>query len=146
MWYYFDATEATKGEKAQASTNGSIRATFSQLLEEQISNYPHKDTYESAIEDLKWTTQQLQWHTTGVTGSLHGMPAKTRTAYTAQAALRGEFLVGLLAAPEAGRLFAVIPPFRPDNLMYVDHFQPLRPPTRGAGDRSSPNSLFGAEL
>lgn len=119
MWYYFDGAESEKTGNAQASAEGAIKSTFAELLEEQIASYPHKDTYASAGEDLKWTTQQMQWHITGVTGSLHGVPSKGRTSYTSQAALRGEFLIGLLAAPEAGKLFAVIPPFRPDQLMYV---------------------------
>lgn len=142
MWYYFDGAESEKSGNAQASAEGAIKATFAELLEEQIANYPHKDTYEATTEDLKWTTQHLQWHVTGVTGSLHGIPSKVRTSYTSQAALRGEFLVGLLAAPEAGRLFAVIPPFRPDQLMYVTHFNPHHSITKPREDQATQFSIW----
>jgi hypothetical protein len=96
-----------------------IRSTFSELLADQIAAYPHKDTYESASEDLKWTTQQMHWHVWGVTGNLHSYPSAKRLSYTVQASLRGEVLVALLAAPRAGKLFAAVPPFRKDHMMYV---------------------------
>jgi hypothetical protein len=82
------------------------------LLEDQIAAYPHKDSYESQTEDLKMTTQQLNYQVYSMTGSLHSYPSAKRLAYTAQGSLRAEVLVGLLAAPRAGKLFAAIPPFR----------------------------------
>lgn len=96
-----------------------ITSTFSELLEDQIAAYPHKDTYESATEDLKWTTQQLRQHAYGLTGGLHQYRAKTRTSYTVASPLRAEALVGLLGSPQAGKLFAAIPPLRTKELMYV---------------------------
>lgn len=96
-----------------------LNVTFSELLSSQIDSYPHKDTYESSVEDLKWTTQQLNSHTYALTGGLHPFTSKARQAYTSQAALRAEVLVGLLGSPKAGKLFAIIPPFRTADMMYI---------------------------
>lgn len=101
-----------KGAAVEVSEVPVITRTFSELLEEQTDSYPHKDTYESQVEGLKLTTQQLSEHVYSVTGSLHGVPASRKLSYTAQGVLRAEVLVGLLGAPRAGKLFATVPPFR----------------------------------
>lgn len=110
--------EASKTEASEKGDVPVIRATFSEFLAGQIDAYPHKDTYESALEDLKWTTQQLNAHAYGVTGGLHPYRSKSKNGYTVASGLRAEVLVGLLGAPKAGVLFSSIPPFRKEEMMY----------------------------
>ena len=113
-----------------------ITATFDELLAEQIEAYPHKDTYDSATEDLKVTTQELRAHAYGLTGGIHEYRTKARKSYAAATGLRIEPLIGLLGAPKAGKLFAAIPPFRTEQMMYVlgylTHPSPLTPSPKGA--------------
>jgi hypothetical protein len=112
--------ESGKAAETQKSELPVITATFDELLAEQIEAYPHKDTYDSATEDLKITTQELRMHSYGLTGGLHEYKTKTRKAYASATGLRFEPLIGLLGAPKAGKLFAAIPPFRTQQMTYVN--------------------------
>lgn len=117
-----DGVESGKGVEAGVREVPVITKTFSELLGEQVESYPHKDTYESQVEDLKITTQQLSWQAYAMTGSLHEVPSSRRLSYTAQGVLRAEVLLGLLGAPRAGKLFATVPPFRFNEMMYETRF------------------------
>lgn len=109
--------KAAKSGEAQKVELPVITATFDELLAEQIEAYPHKDTYDSATEDLKVTTQELRAHAYGLTGGIHEYRTKARKSYAAATGLRIEPLIGLLGAPKAGKLFAAIPPFRTEQMI-----------------------------
>lgn len=92
--------------------------TFQQLLDKQVEAYPFRDTYESEIEDLKWTTKDLIKHIRATYGGLHALSGRKSVTYTTALPLRAEVLTGLLGSARAGKMFASIQPAITEKLLY----------------------------